>query len=103
MFVFSYRLLFLLNLLSLLGRSRQRAEIQRFRCSKKKKWPTSHNMRELKNPFVCGVILLELCANVIVSAAARRSISGGGGGAPPGQNNLRRGQRGAAWAAKNFF
>src|SRR6218665_1741599 len=38
--------------------------------------------------------LLELCADIVVSAAARRSISVGGGGAPPVQKSRRR--RGAA-------
>src|SRR6218665_3384057 len=47
--------------------------------------------------------LLELCADVIVSAAARRSISVGGGGGPPVKKNRRRLRRGAAWAAKNIF
>jgi len=35
-------------------------------------------------------LIVELCADVIVSATARRSISVGGGG-------------GAAWSAKNIF
>src|SRR6218665_974334 len=49
-----------------------------------------------RNRYFVSPPVVELCADVIVSAAARRSISVGGGGAPPGPKKRKR-RGGAGW------